>query len=136
MSDQMAILIKSQSLLVNQLDVKDKQLEAQRRRIEFLEFVLEQRGRETLKQFDPKQTEQMYGKVYQVFLENPGRGLTYEEVGEEFERLWHFHTEHTQQRVRDLFRDGKVWRDHDESGAVQYYLTLVKSIVENPVEVG
>lgn len=129
MSEQgMATLIESQKLLVEQLKAKD-------RRISYLEFVLEQRGHETLKRFDPKMVEQMYGKVYQVFLENPGRGLTYEEVGEEFERLWHFHTEHTQQRVRDLFRDKKVWRDHDEKGTVRYYLTLAKTTVETCTEV-
>ena len=112
MSEQYATLIESQSLLVKQLEAKDKQLEAQKRRIEFLEFVLEQRGRETVKRFDPKQVELMVGKVYQVFLENPGRGLTYDEVGEEFERLWRFHSEHLPQRVRDLRKTGKVWSDY------------------------
>ncbi len=128
MSDQsMATLIESQSLMIKQLEAKDK-------RIRFLEFILEQRGRETLKRFDPKQVELMVGKVYQVFLENPGRGLSYDEVGEEFKRLWHFHSEHIPQRVRDLRKAGKVWSD-DSSGVVRFYLTLAKTTVENSTEV-
>ena len=116
---QVASLIEANGFLVKQLAAKEK-------RIQILEFVLAQRTRETQAKFNPKDHDLMYNRVYQVFLDRAGVGLSYEDVEAAFEEDFRFHSANTGQRVRDLFRDGLVWKAEDEKGKMRYYLKLVK----------
>ena len=100
-----------------------RQLEAKEKRIRQLEFILEQRYRETKRQFDPAKLEEMKAKVYQLFLASPGVGFTYEEAEEEFERMYGFKSANVGQRCRDLRQEGKLWSS-DEEGKVRFYLRL------------
>ena len=116
---QLASLIEGNALLVKQLTAKEK-------RIQFLEFILQQRTAATVAKFNPKDHDAMYNRVYQVFLARPSVGLSYEDVEEAFEEDYRFHSANTGQRVRDLFRDGLVWKAEDEKGRMRYYLKLEK----------
>jgi hypothetical protein len=110
--------IETNAYLVRQLEAKDKQ-------IRHLNFILEQRYRETKRQFDPSKLEEMKGKVYQIFLASPGVGFTYEEAEEEFERMYGFKSANVGQRMRDLRQEKppKLWSS-DEEGKVRFYLRL------------
>jgi len=61
MSESLVTTIETNAYLVRQLEAKQK-------RIDHLEFVLEQRGRETKRQYNPEQNDEMKEKVYKIFL--------------------------------------------------------------------
>jgi hypothetical protein len=79
-----------------------KQLEAANRRIEWLEFILEQRVRETKSQYDPGHIEEMKDKVYKMFLANPGVFFSYVEANNEFKDMYGFESADIGRRIRSL----------------------------------
>jgi hypothetical protein len=107
--------------------VLTRQLEAKQRRIEHLEYILEQRLRETKRQFNPELIDEMKSKVYRIFLANVGRGFTYEEAESEFEAMFGFHSANVGQRIRDLRQERKLWSD-DKDGKVRFFLKLVEKV--------
>jgi len=109
-------LIEANAILV-------KQCEAKQKRIEYLEYVLEQRSRVTKAEYKPEQLERMKKLCYQVLLANPGVGFTYLEFAEAFEDMHGFKTVTTDRRLRELYAEGLAWRDGDP---VKYYLKLKK----------
>lgn len=111
------VLIETNALLV-------KQVEAQRKRIEYLEFVLAQRAAATRRKWNPEKTEEMKDKVRKIFVDNPSVGFTYEEVNAEFFSVYGFRSANVGQRVRDLFKEGVLWKSEDEKGKMRYYLKL------------
>ena len=123
MSESLVTTIETNAYLVRQLEAKQK-------RIDQLEFILEQRYRETKRQFDPGKLEEMKGKVYEIFRANPGIGFSYEEAEEEFERLFKFHSSNVGQRIRDLRQEDKLWSCPDEKGKVRFYLKLAEIKME------
>lgn len=122
MSGQVVTLIESNAALVKQLEAKDK-------RIRFLEYILEQRFRETKSQFDPKQVEEMKGKVYALFLSTPSISFSYEEAEAEFQAVYGFRSANVGQRLRDLRQEGKLWSDEQE-GKVRFRLKLAEVTVK------
>ncbi len=119
-------LIEANAMLTQQLEAQRKRIQFLETRNEYLEFILEQRIEKTTEQFNPKDHDAMYNRVYSVFLKRPGQGLTYEMIEEQFEKDFRFHSANTGQRVRDLRRDGKVWSS-DKDGKVKFYLKLVEA---------
>jgi hypothetical protein len=102
-----------------------RQLEAKQKRIDFLEFVLQQRAQETQKSFNPAAMGVMCQKCYTVFLEHSGVGYTYEEFNDAFKDRWQFESAHLPQRLRDLRQMNLIWStDHDGSTPVTFYLKL------------
>jgi hypothetical protein len=113
-------------------------LEAKDKRIRQLEYVLEQRYRETKRQFDPDKLEEMKGKVYQIFLANPGVGFTYEEAEDDFERTYGFRSANVGQRMRDLRQEDKLWSTEETiecstKKKVRFYLKLAEVTVTSGV---
>lgn len=102
-----------------------KRIEAQCKRIEHLEFVLEQRVRATKNAFNPDSVNKMCQKVYAVFLANPGVGFTYDEFPAAFKELHGWSNEHLCQRIRDIRQMALVWSD-ETSSPKKFYLKLVK----------
>lgn len=100
-----------------------RQIEAQRKRIEHLEFVLEQRVRATKNEFHPERMEKMCRLAYEVFLANAGVGFTYDEFPLAFRELHGWCNEHLPQRIRDLRQQGLVWSD-EQSSPKRFYLKL------------
>ena len=106
--------------------IQAKRIEAQCKRIEHLENILEQRYRETKRVFDPKKVNEMIGRVYLIWLNAPpGTGFTYEEAEQEFYRMYHYHNANVGQRMRDLRKDGKLW-SQEINDKTTFFLTLVK----------
>lgn len=103
-----------------------RQLEAKEKRIQHLEFVLEQRVRETKRMYDPKHIDEMKDKVYRLFLACPALGFTYEEAEQEFQTAYGFRSANVGQRMRDLRQEGKLWSS-DEEGKVKFYLKLAET---------
>jgi len=106
-----------------------RQLQAKERRIQQLEFILEQRYRETKRQFDSDKIDEMKSKVYQIFLANQGIGFTYEEAEDEFERMFGYRSANVGQRMRDLRQEGKLWSTEEQieystKKKVRFYLKL------------
>lgn len=118
-SQSLVNLIEANAVLTHQLEAKDK-------RIRQLEFILDQRVRETKRMYDPSHIEQMKDRVYRLFLACPGLGFTYEEAEDEFEAIYGFRSANVGQRMRDLRQDGKLWSS-DENGKVRFYLKLAKA---------
>lgn len=118
--------LSNESMLIEANATLTKQLQAKEKRIRYLEFILEQRAEITRKKWNPRNVAEMLEKVYRVFVLNPGVGFTYEEAEREFQSVWHFHSAFVGPRMRDLFREGKLWRGRDENGKgkVRYYLKL------------
>lgn len=101
-----------------------KQLEAKQKRIDHLEFVLEQRHIETRRAFDPDKIDEMKNKVYLLWLDGvSGVGFNYEEAEEEFYQKWRFRSACVGQRIRDLRQEGKLW-SQEVNGKVTFYLKL------------
>ncbi len=111
-------LIEANAMLTHQLEAKEK-------RIQHLEYIIEQRSRETKRQYDPKNFDEMKAKVYKIFRENSGVGFTYEEAQKEFKEMFKFDSSNVPQRIRDLRQEGKLWSD-DSEGKVRFYLKLVE----------
>jgi hypothetical protein len=116
MVDTITTLIETNAL-------QAKQIEAQRRRIERLEYILEQRVRATKNSFDPDKVNKMCRLVYEVFLANPGIGFTYDEFPTAFKDLHGWSNEHLPQRIRDCRQMGLVWSD-ETSDPKRFYLKL------------
>ena len=114
METSIANLIEANAILTRQLEAKSK-------RIEYLEYVLEQKSRMTKTDFNPQAMERMKRLCYEVLLANPGRGYTYAEFEDAFENQQGFRSANTGQRLRDLYADGLAWRD---GTPVKYYLKL------------
>ena len=121
-SINLATLIEANAILTRQLEAKQK-------RIEYLEYVLEQRSRLTKAEFDPAKMERMKRLCYGVLLANPGVGFTYAEFEGAFENQQGFRSANTGQRLRDLYADGLAWRD---GNPVKYYLKLKENREESP----
>jgi hypothetical protein len=115
-NDTVKSLIEGQALLVRQLEAKQK-------RIDHLEFILEQRVRATKNEFNPDSINAMCQKVYAVFQANPGIGFTYDEFPVAFKDYHGWANEHLPQRIRDLRQAGLVWSD-EESTPKRFYLKL------------
>lgn len=110
-------LIETNSMLTMQLGAKQK-------RIEHLEFILEQRHIETRRSFDPDKIDEMKNKVYLLWLDGiPGIGFNYEEAQEEFYQKYRFRSACVPQRIRDLRQEGKLW-SQEVAGKVTFYMKL------------
>ena len=115
---------KNLEILVNTNGALTRQLEAQRKRIEFLEMVLAQRFSLTVRTWDPAKTDEMKRKVELLWVEGtPGLGMTYEEAEDEFFVKWRFRSANVGQRIRDLRQEGKLW-SKEVDGKVTFYLKL------------
>lgn len=121
MSESLVITIETNAYLVRQLEAKQK-------RIDHLEFILEQRYRETKRQYDPEKFGEMKRKIYEgIFLNNPGIGFTYEEIATEFNRLYKFESEFLGPRLRELRKENKIWSDDsDGTKKVRFYLKVAE----------
>ena len=105
-------------------------VEAQRRRIEFLERRLEQRFESTRQDYASKikYFESIQKMVLQLFLEDVpvGVGLSMPEILKEFERKFPaVKSAFVGRRVQELAAAGKLWRSKDDGGTVRFYLRLV-----------
>lgn len=119
MSQEFVKLIEANAILSRQLEAKEK-------RIRTLEFLLEQRFRETKRQYDPEHVEEMKDRVYRLFLDRAGVSFTYEEAEAEFQHVYGFRSANVPQRLRDLRKEGKLWSADNESGKVRFYLKLAE----------
>ncbi len=100
-----------------------RQLEAKQKRIEHLEYILEQRVRATKNEFNPDSVNHMCKLVYEVFLAHPGVGYTYDEFAFAFKEHHGWANVHLPQRIRDLRQMDLVWSDETVSPK-RFYLKL------------
>lgn len=103
-------------------------IEAQRRRIAFLEFILTQRTETTRNRYQQlkKHFSRMQDLIYKIFLDNPAIGFSYDMLTEEFKaRYPNVSSVNVNRRVRELAQQGRLWRTVDkETGKVKHYLRL------------
>lgn len=122
------VLLETNLNLTIQLREKDLVIQAKDRKIQHLNFLLEQRVEATKKAYNPAQIAEMCRKCYEVFLDSeltpPGLGYTETDFLVAFEQKWHFKSAHLPQRLRDLVKDGYLWRDN-RSKDVVFRLKLV-----------
>lgn len=122
------------SVLLETIKDQRKKIEAQSLRIKHLEFLLEQRSAETLKKYDAEAFEGVKGHLRKIFLDNPSIGLSYADVRREFEERQKtglipkaISTTDLPQRIRDLYKEGFVWKHPDEKEVQRFYLKLEKT---------
>ena len=103
--------------------------EALKKRVAFLESVLEQRIVLTQKNYNERREKfnQMQELVFKLFLANPGIPFTYVEL----EKLWEDSYPNLQnskinvgRRVRELVQLKKVWQNLRSDGIAQFWLKL------------
>jgi hypothetical protein len=122
--------------LIEQLKQKDALINAQKRRIEFLEGRLAQRAEVTKKDFSKLQPyiESMQKRILQMFHSlNPEIGLTMPELQEEFSlRFPNISITNVPRRVFELVEQKRLWKQNGSDDKMRYYLTLKE---EEPVQV-
>jgi hypothetical protein len=107
-------------------------VEAQRKRIAFLERRLQQRFESTRQDYLSriKYFESMQQRILQLFLEDvpAGVGLSHREIQEEFARKFPaIKSTNVDRRVQELAKAGKLWAHKDDDGTVRFYLRLLET---------
>lgn len=127
--EQQTTLQKKQSLhsLIQMLQDKDAEIAAQKKRIQNLEHILQQRIKVTKNKYHEKKKalKGMADLCYEVFLKNPAIAFTYDSFTKEFSI--HFPKAprgHLGRRLRDLYDQGKLWKDIDDKRRARYWLRL------------
>jgi len=113
--------------MIQMLKDKNAQIAAQTKTIEHLEYILRQRIMVTRNKYheSKKGFERMVDLCYQVFLKNPAIAFTYDSFTKEFSI--HFPKAprgHLGRRLRDLYDQGKLWKDIDDKRRARYWLRL------------
>jgi len=106
------------------------QRDALRRRVQFLETVLQQKIVLTEKSYAERKEHfnQMQRLVYELFLKNPGMPFTYVQAMEEWRKVYpHMETSavNVPRRIRELVQAKRLWQNIRESdGIAQFWLKL------------
>lgn len=112
------------------------QRDALKKRVQFLEMVLQQKIVLTEKSYaDRKQHfNQMQNLVYQLFLKNPGIPFTYVQMQDEWKRAYpHLETSavNMPRRIRELVQAKRLWQNIREGdGIAQFWLSLDENQLE------
>jgi hypothetical protein len=114
--------------LLGIINDQKKQLEAKDKRIQFLESRLAQRIVKTQNLYQQRKTHfsDMQDRAYQIFLDFPEIGFTYEELVEEWNaRYPSISPVNLPRRVRELAEQSLLWDAFDpETRKVYHYLRL------------
>ena len=107
-------------------------MKALRKKVETLEWRLEQRERATLKDYQALMPyfESVQAKIINIFLNDVPikQGLTHEEIQKCFaDKYRTISVTYLPRRVRELVEKGQLWRRDDEDGTARFFLTLKES---------
>jgi hypothetical protein len=112
------------------------QNEALKKRVAFLEMILEQRVELTQSTYRERKDHfnQMQELVFKLFLQAPGQPFSYVEIQEEWRRAYpHMASSavNVPRRVRELVQLRKLWQNIDKSdGLARFWLKLEKKKLE------
>lgn len=103
--------------------------EALKKRIAFLELILQQRTVLTEKTYSERKERfnQMQRLVYELFLANPGQSFTYVQAQEEWLGMYpNLKTSaiNVPRRIRELVQAKKLWQNIGDDGLARFWLKL------------
>lgn len=102
---------------------------ALKKRVQFLEMVLEERTILTEKTYSERKEHfnQMQRLVFELFLQAPGQSFSYVEIQEEWRRVYpHLASSaiNVPRRVRELVQAKKLWQNIGDDGLARFWLKL------------
>lgn len=102
---------------------------ALKKRIEFLEMVLQQRVELTQKSYQERRAKfnQMQELVLTLFMQNPGQSFSYTEAQEEWLRMYpNLKTSaiNVPRRIRELVQAKRLWSNIGDDGLARFWLQL------------
>ena len=117
---------------------KDQRLEALRKRIRYLEFILAEKGRKFISRYNEKKPffQGQKNMVLRIFFVDPLRGLKYRDILEEWKaRDPSAPTKNLPRRIRELVNQGFLWSDYNEIGEAIFYLKLSRLVSNEEAKV-